>query len=322
MESKKLFSIFLVLALLFSANAATAEETIPKTAAFMAAETMFEARDLSLETYSLARDNLAYFLIQGAKLKKLQTLLAKSPNASTEEIIALVQTKRWKAKVQRTLETPGSNADIQKRLAEISKAFHEFTKIVHEKAAGAEYRYILSGSLVKGHFSSKSDIDLIIDTKSKELSKWAMNSKWSTTVEHNADYDEQVAIADAGDYSTMSAKLNLRLLGKTVAIEGQEYIEQYLLGFYVSAMDARGVKLDNTDFSAQYRPKNYLAKMEREMSIWMVSAIEQAKNLREAMASLFGKGGDKESTTYIEPMEPMDVETFIRSLNAENLHSK
>ena len=309
-----------LIALLMVYGATLWGQNIPETEAFQAAETLLSVRDYDTKVHSLARDNLAYFIIQGGKLRKLTKLLAKNDKARTKEVLACIQTKRWKGKVGRTLDSAGTNEAIAKRLAEIGGAFAKFSKTVAEKAAGAKYQFILSGSLVKGHFSAKSDVDLIIDTKSKELASWAMNSQWSTTVSHGDDYDEQVAIADAGDYTTMSSKLNLRLLGQTVAIDGEVYDEKFLAEFYVKAMDARGVKLEAESFAATYAEKNYLFKMKREMSIWMVSAIEQAKNFREAVASIFGKGESKASSVYVEALEPVDPETFLRSLAAERLH--
>ena len=294
-------------------------QNIPQDEAFSIAESLLRVRDYDIDTHSLARDNLAYFLIQGAKVSKLKKALAKNEEATTEEVLACIQTKRWKNKIRRTLENAGTNEAIAQRLAEIGGAFASFSKTVHEKAAGATYQFILSGSLVKGHFSAGSDVDVIIDTKSKELAQWAMSSQWSTTVSHDDDYDERVAIADAGDYSSMSSKLNLRLLGQTVAIDGQVYDEKFLTSFYVKAMDARGVQLADENFTATYAEKNYLFKMEREMSIWMVTAIEQAKNFREAVAAILGKGETKSSSIFSEPKEPVDMENFIRSLAAERL---
>ncbi len=266
-----------------------AAENIPNKAAFIVARRLLEAKSVDLASHSLTRDNLAYALIQGAKLKRIQTLLDENPTPSDEAVLEYVRTERWKTKVARELKWHSSNADIAAQLRIIDAAFSRFTSEIDARAAGAAYSFILTGSMIKGHFSVHSDIDLIIDTKNDALATWAMKSVYSTNTEHPDGYDEQIAIADAGNYKTMTSKFKLMLLGQTVRIDGKCYEPGFLVGMYKQLMKFRGVFLTGEDFQATYEAKNYLYWMEREMAIWIVKAIDQTKNARKRRANLSKK---------------------------------
>lgn len=326
-QRRRSFSKTMLLCLLLSVfgsllpSFAGANEFVPDHRAFAIAEHLLEVRGHSLADCSLVRDNLAYYLIQGAKLSRLEGKLEVSPELADDEVVRCVSTKRWKSKVGRTLATPGDNRAILARLQTISVAFAAFSRQVHDAAADQPYELILSGSLVKGHFSPGSDIDLIVDTTDPTLAEWAMESQWSTTTEQPADYDEQVAIADAGDYSTKTAALKLRLLGQTVAIAGRVYDEQFLFTLYLEAMAARGIDIEATTGSVAYRENNSLFRLEREMPLWMVATIEKAKNLREALAALFSS---KASATADQAPygEPSSVLQLLQRERAARVHSR
>jgi len=275
-----------------------AAENIPDRAAFIVARRLLEAKGVDLANHSLTRDNLAYALIQGARLKRIKALLDENSTPPDEAVLEHVRTERWKAKVARDLKWHASNADIAARLRIIDAAFTRFTSEIDARAEGAAFSFILTGSIIKGHFSARSDIDLIIDTKDDALATWAMKSVYSTNTEHPNGYDEQIAIADAGNYKTVTSKLKLMFMGQTARIDGKRYEPGFLIGMYKQLMKFRGVLLTGEDFQATYEAKNYLYRMEREMAIWIVKAIDQAKNARKRRANLSKKKeGDAGSCT-------------------------
>lgn len=234
--------------------------------AFSAAESLLEEHDIK-EKGLLLRENIATCLYQGLGKKGLSQMELEDSKL-TSKIESIIPNLRWKKKIMREIRSNYTDEEVLSHIHNLDKRLKEQIGAINfRNMKGYPLKFYIVGSFAKGRLGKNSDLDLLLETDSKDLNKWVLEKYYEEGKKKNS------ATIFPLPRSPFSKTFILRMMGPKIELgDGVKFLEdkEFLLKEYTAILKKKGYEIKfKSDGSHEVKKLSQEIKREREMHPWV-----------------------------------------------------